>query len=154
MLLSEPEAIDAKARSVLGGSIVSPSRTVCSRDFPECGEKGANCEQMHGGVFWSAHWVAMSLWLHRLSMTEGYLVKTIEVDGDCSVMLCGVMVCMWSTMRCRKRLFHSGAKSQGARRGIRRRTAGPFQNLMARSMAWRQYERWGSPRLTASLRIM
>ena len=94
MLLSEPDAMDAKAGEVFGGRIVSPSRTMWSVDVVGLCEKGDNVEQMHEGVCWSAHWVAMSLWLHRLSMTEGYLVKTIDVEGDCNVMLCGVMVCM------------------------------------------------------------
>ena len=36
---------------------------------------------VHVGDSPSAHRVAWSLWLHRLSMTEGYSVKTTLVEG-------------------------------------------------------------------------
>lgn len=41
-------------------------------------------EQAQVGCSESAHRVAIFLWLHRLSITEGYLVKnvnTMPVDG-------------------------------------------------------------------------
>ena len=43
--------------------------------------------QAHFGVSPSAHLVAASLWLHKLSITEGNFVKTIPVEGVCNVVL-------------------------------------------------------------------
>ena len=42
-------------------------------------------EQVQRGCSPSAHRVANSLWLQRLSMTEGFLVKTTAVEGDWKV---------------------------------------------------------------------
>ena len=53
------------------------------------GEKEVNVvgrpEHAHFGGSPSAHLVAASLWLHRLSMTEGNFVNTIPVEGVCRV---------------------------------------------------------------------
>ena len=61
---------------------MSPSRTMWS----ECCRGGCKYSrsvgQMHSGCSDSAQRVAISLWLHRLSMTEGYLMKMALVEGD------------------------------------------------------------------------
>ena len=49
-----------------------------------------------------AHWVATSLWLQRLSMTDGYFVKTMPVDGVWRVVLYALVVETW-VVRSRRR---------------------------------------------------
>ena len=47
--------------------------------------KGRYCwkvEHVQGGASPSAQRVANSLWLQRLSMAEGFLVKTTAAEGD------------------------------------------------------------------------
>ena len=71
-------------------SRVSPGSSRCHRPrrdvglLEDCSEDMAGCmvEHVQVGESPSAHLVACSLWLQRLSMTEGYLVKTTLVDGD------------------------------------------------------------------------
>ena len=66
---------------------LSPSRTRCWSGrwgWRICCCKAA---QAHFGVSPSAHFVAASLWLHKLSMTDGNFVNTIPVDGVCKVVL-------------------------------------------------------------------
>ena len=46
---------------------------------------GCKVSQVHVGSSPSAHRMANSLWLQRLSMTEGFFVNTTAVEGCCKV---------------------------------------------------------------------
>ena len=78
----EPWAMERSEDGSGGRDTVSPSSTTCSNWFVCCPAYLERVEQTHVGVCCSAHSLAASLWLQRLSMTEGYLVKTIHVEGS------------------------------------------------------------------------
>ena len=82
LFCKEPVAIEVSG--AVGRLRVSPSRWIWV-SFGEFGGEGRylrKVEQVQGGVSPSAQRVANSLWLQRLSMTEGFLVKTTAVEGD------------------------------------------------------------------------
>ena len=64
--------------------------------------------QMQAGSMLSAHLIAASLWLHSPSMTDGYLVKMIPVEGDCGEMLEFFMRWMCDVRRRLRSCFHVG----------------------------------------------
>ena len=82
LLEREPAEIEWNVGWVEGSDIVSPSSTTWSKELRGCEENGDKVEQMQVGVFCSAQSLAASLWLHKLSITDGYLVKTMDVDGS------------------------------------------------------------------------
>ena len=66
---------------------LSPSITKCSSGWWGWLVCCRRAPQAHFGSSPSAHFAAASLWLHKLSMTDGNFVNTIPVDGVCKVML-------------------------------------------------------------------
>ena len=68
-------------------------------------------------------------------MTDGNLVKTIPVEGVCSVVLYCLATWTWEVRSFRRSRVQLVARSHGARRGVGLRTRLAFQNFKARLIA-------------------
>ena len=112
---------------------VSPSMKRWEVDEVEVWSPACGCRrsQVHTRASPSAHRVANSLWLHRLS---GVLFE----DHSSGRLLQSGNVGLHQSLR--KSFVHVGDRSQGARRGMGRGTRLPLQKLMALSMAFSAYD--------------